>query len=1083
MPAWVIRVDALLLVLLLVLSFFVASFAATDSDLWMNLAVGKRLSAGEFEFGVDPFSWATQETPDRPAPYWVHHGWLTSWLFYQLYRLDDPVGAWLVLFKAILFTLAIGLLSRVGWNEANRWFVIICLTMAVLAVSARLQMQPAVLSLVMLAVTMFVLDRAGVFAVVASSADPRADAGAAPAGIPSSQVSLSKGEGRGGRWLWSLPILFALWANLDAWFILGPLLVGLCWAGTGLTHLWVLRRGPVPGKTLGMIFGLSLLACCVNPHHVRVFQLPPELAYLLVSLHLPLPDAVAAGGYTLQILQQVSPDSVWTISPLSAKYWQNSHIGMNIAGTAFCPLLLLGGLAFGLVAFCKVRPGSPALSSARILLWLLFALMALALYRMLGFFALVAAPLTAMTLGEFLRWQHSQSEGTGSQRRDRGLQLARLVSVPFLLLLLVLAWPGWLHGTMEHFSPRRVAWQVRPDESFKNAALTLQGLKDRGECGNVFNSEFDTPSYCAWFAPDVKGFMDARFALFAGQARDYLHMREALLSGAQRQEGDWRALFQERGIDQVVLGNFSEKMLLRFWFDAGQWRERYGDSRAIVFTWAGPKRSWPITTAGDDWGRRAFGQVPDKDRPPVHGTRQPQPMAIMDLYLKGIGPAPVEAAECQLLAASYQFQANRSLLPRTHACRWMLSIGVVGDSLASPGGGMTFAPVFLSQWQCGEYADVGPPALPVLLTRSARRAVNRNPHDYASQHFLKNAYENLRANQEDYWLKPQGVPFPLRERLRRLQQLVSQYSLTQLQIDNPEHHLRMYELYLQNNMRELALDHLRMAEKAVELKSSTAKAKEFNAIIKRYQDQIKISDADVQRRLARWKEISSGKSPLEQAELAYLKGAYQELVKDKMYASPLGLGTKALEILQGIDTKTLTPETNFRFTCLLFDLYLAMGRVDRVADHLADPNIRNILPPFPLAHYQLWVGGVQGDYEMMAEALREIEKVYAENGQVQYRSWAAMACGALTRLSSPGSQAAPTETALFLLSRQPNQYRYSYNDLFNAMTLRGIAALEAGETRQALEIFRDIQKQAGDTYLFTESPIARRYLELLNREW
>ena len=59
-PDWNLRVDYLLLALMLVLAFFLASFTATNSDLWMHFATGKRISEGTFEFGVDPYSWATE---------------------------------------------------------------------------------------------------------------------------------------------------------------------------------------------------------------------------------------------------------------------------------------------------------------------------------------------------------------------------------------------------------------------------------------------------------------------------------------------------------------------------------------------------------------------------------------------------------------------------------------------------------------------------------------------------------------------------------------------------------------------------------------------------------------------------------------------------------------------------------------------------------------------------------------------------------------------------------------------------------------------------------------------------------------
>ena len=109
----------------------------------MQLAIGQRLSEGTLTLGVDPFSWATEaQGRNMPPTFWVHQSWLYSWAFYQLYLFIGGPG--LVLGKAILFTVAVALLSRIGWNEANRWFVVICLTMAVLCVSPRLLLQPTV---------------------------------------------------------------------------------------------------------------------------------------------------------------------------------------------------------------------------------------------------------------------------------------------------------------------------------------------------------------------------------------------------------------------------------------------------------------------------------------------------------------------------------------------------------------------------------------------------------------------------------------------------------------------------------------------------------------------------------------------------------------------------------------------------------------------------------------------------------------------------------------------------------------------------------------------------------------------------
>src|SRR5437763_1415325 len=78
-PAWIVKSDYLLLGLLLLLSFLLASFTASNSELWLHLAIGQRLSEGAFEFGVDPYSWATEAVGTKPAVFWVHHSWLYSW--------------------------------------------------------------------------------------------------------------------------------------------------------------------------------------------------------------------------------------------------------------------------------------------------------------------------------------------------------------------------------------------------------------------------------------------------------------------------------------------------------------------------------------------------------------------------------------------------------------------------------------------------------------------------------------------------------------------------------------------------------------------------------------------------------------------------------------------------------------------------------------------------------------------------------------------------------------------------------------------------------------------------------------------
>src|SRR5262245_28153464 len=47
--------NALLVILVLALWFFLASFPARNTDLWLHMATGRALLEGKYQFGVAPF--------------------------------------------------------------------------------------------------------------------------------------------------------------------------------------------------------------------------------------------------------------------------------------------------------------------------------------------------------------------------------------------------------------------------------------------------------------------------------------------------------------------------------------------------------------------------------------------------------------------------------------------------------------------------------------------------------------------------------------------------------------------------------------------------------------------------------------------------------------------------------------------------------------------------------------------------------------------------------------------------------------------------------------------------------------------
>src|SRR5439155_6857886 len=108
-------------------------------------------------------------------------------------------------------------LVRLGRGAGGPLVSILCVVLALLVMSPQLRLDPAVVSLFFLGLTLWLLQRGGRWLEV-----PGRGVGAAP------------GEPLTWKDYWPLLPLFALWANLDEWFFLGPLTVGLYALGQSL---------------------------------------------------------------------------------------------------------------------------------------------------------------------------------------------------------------------------------------------------------------------------------------------------------------------------------------------------------------------------------------------------------------------------------------------------------------------------------------------------------------------------------------------------------------------------------------------------------------------------------------------------------------------------------------------------------------------------------------------------------------------------------------------------------------------------------------------------------------------------------
>ncbi|AMV25654.1 hypothetical protein VT84_14750 [Gemmata sp. SH-PL17] len=451
---WGYWADAVLAFAVLAFAFLAGSFVARNSDVWLHLATGRLVSQGAYHFGTDPFAYTTADK------YWANHAWLFDLGLYLAFKWFG--GAGLVVLKALAVAGTAGAMWVTARGRGAVWPIASCLLLAVLACGPRLLLQPTIASLLLLAVGLCCL-RAG------------------------------------GRALVAIPVLTAVWVNLDAWFFLAPALVVLFWLGRRIDP----QRATLPAWPNWLVpatFG----ACLLSPHHVFALRLPLELSPAVWSSEF-VSDPRFAGVF-------VSP---WHASTLGAAG------GYNLAAWAFFVLL-----ALGIVSFAANRT---AVLSWRVMVWVPFALLAAWQARLIPFFAVVAGPITALNLREVI------SE-TSLPRFGRGFALIGSSA------LLVLAWFGWTTGFSNR--DRAPAWAVHTDPTLARAAEGTSAARQQSGFtpDRVLATHPDAGHYLAWFAPGERYFLDSRLHLFTHVAGDFAAASRAVRLLGEPGPGDARQL-------------------------------------------------------------------------------------------------------------------------------------------------------------------------------------------------------------------------------------------------------------------------------------------------------------------------------------------------------------------------------------------------------------------------------------------------------------------------------------------------------------------------------------------------------------
>ncbi len=1029
--------DALLAVLLCALAFLLASTPARNSDLWLHLASGRLLAQGQFPRGTDPFASTTT------GVLWVHHAWLSDGALYGLHELGG--GRALVVAKCLLVTVLAGLFVAFRRPGTRVGIAALAAAAAVLALGPWLLLGPALLSLLGVVLTLYLLERPALLE------GPRAE------------------RARSRRWL--LVPLFALWANLDAWFLLGPALVGLYALGDVLRPLLGGARSARPGaRSLALLALAGLAACLLTPFHYHTFAWPTPLGLSHAErawMHDPLGQGLV-------------------VSPFGARF-PTAPAFASPGGWAYCLLLAAGALSFGLRGR-DLHPG-------RLLVWLALAALSIYQARAIPFFAVAAGPILALNLQEWALRQRSVIRDPNSGPWCRLLPLTRGLGVAAGLVLLVLAWPGWLQPVP--YQAR--AWAVEPDDSLVRLARQWAIRHPNEEfLPTRFALTFspEAAHYLAWFCPSQKGFLDSRWPLFDRVADDFVRMRRCLLqpagSGPDPRLGP---LLDHYALDRILLYDpdvertiQAYRCLLRGGED---WDLLALEGTAALF---GRRPGTGAPSPGKALDPRQAAYHPDPDhRAPRTAPRAPRPPGPFDSFFRTRDDRSPDRGEAALHLVTFDLAAER--MEADLLRQWLLAqatglVGVGPGSEAAGSAGTLAVRLYLAPLQPpgGQFAadqfsggflalrDRGPPEALLPAVRAARRALRAHPDDAGAFLLLGEAYLRMvRQTREQGWL----ADLPALATLRRAQALTALEQAVLLRPDLDEAHALLVPLYYERWELDRTLDHLRarlrIAEQAAKQGGPDAAAEERRAAL---QGDVEALEALVRRAEAIYAANTEGKTGpstvLERARLAERHG----------------LSRKALELLLDSHPAIFGKDGAVK----QLDLMLGAGLGRQVRAWL-EPEHEAVIGSTPYHSLQAWAAAACGDY---AAADAELDQLAAPLRQVQtpgqllpVRSAMALrAGGAALARPVPGAGAAGLASTAFRRFDElaplegPAELLRREADL---RVLRGLLALESGAVEDARAHFRaaldvwgsDSRTAAGAGVDFPARPIAQQVLRLI----
>jgi hypothetical protein len=944
-----------------------------------------------------------------------------------------------------------GLLLLIQRAGQPLWVPAICTGLAVLAISTRMFFQPVIFSYLFLALTLFILT------------------------LRSTQTAVTRKNGAEASFLanfaawpyrlYTLPVLFAVWANVDAWFILGPVTVALYLLGEALQEaVNPVPRGPdAPergeSRRLAWVLGLGVAACLLNPHHVHVFAIPTEIS-----------PTLAADIKNDDALKRM----FW--SPWEGRYVSGSGVGHSLADMVYYPLLVL--------SFASFIFNRASWRWWRGLTWAAFAALSAYHARSIPFFAVVAAPIMTLNFQDALLLRRLKKHAAPVQPSAWPFA-GRVLSALSLAVVVAAAWPGWLHGLPDEAiaDSRHVGWSLDVDPAMVETAQQLARWRQEGMITgeqNAFNLHPDTANYLAFYCPEEKTFFDYRFLLFKDTAATYYQIRNDLDpqragetaktdAAAHGSKADWRKVFRDQHVRHLLVYDPDQRrtfpVIRRIYEETSQrdqreWTLIDQHGRIAVFAWSDPEkgRDDALQAMEVNPNRRAFG--PNAARSPGqsagHGPASADEDWLKDFkdWWEKYATRPPSRTPDSYEARFHNYgrfleaQRAQSELSTKHAEQVAAAIGFGAGPTATLPGECLYRLTHWGQAITGPAERFSGSASTLLAIRAARRALAANPSDDAAYFWLGVAYQQLPEATSPMELKN---PQSLLAEIRRCQIAGCLYNAAKLNPDWLEVHQHLARLYLLQGFDDIGLPHLkeelRLTEKAgpnpgEENEAYRQRLSRMRDNVKALDDKVKNNENDFLIATKDWTKV------LPKAQMAFKRGLAGKTIDLLIKTSPVELGPDGL--------------------LMELRLLLAVGRVEDVRanwsqDLTDDPQIGSA-GSYGLPIYK-WLLILQaaavGDYdkadETLAQMMASVEKNHLEPMPRGLTPLIGLELNAKF-LDPVGLQPLPWQAfqryELFMNLQQMKRFSLVPPAVPELSALRGLLALEKGDTVRAAQHFR-----------------------------